>query len=189
MAFFKRNTQLLAETAANDQGEVIGQSAEVEITEPKSSIDSARLFGELDALALDMASAAGELDAVNNTAGALKTAMESLQEASGRVVESNREVSSAVEQTAEQTTNARDTMSKSQEVVTDALANINSLSTTISNINRQLEGLQASFAMYVSFPVPLTPSPVKPIFWPSTQQLRRLVQARPAKALPWLPAK
>ncbi|WP_057464207.1 methyl-accepting chemotaxis protein [Pseudovibrio sp. POLY-S9] len=146
MAFFKRNTQMLAEAAANDQGEVIGQSAVVEFTEPKNSIDSARLFGELDALALDMASAAGELDAVNNTAGALKMAMESLQDASGRVVESNREVSAAVEQTAEQTSNARDTMSKSQEVVTDALANINSLSTAISSINRQLEGLQASFA-------------------------------------------
>lgn len=103
MAFLKRNTQMLAEAAANDQGEVIGQSAVVEFTEPKNSIDSARLFGELDALALDMASAAGELDAVNNTAGALKVAMESLQDASGRVVESNREVSAAVEQTAEQT--------------------------------------------------------------------------------------
>lgn len=146
MAFFKRNAQMLDQAAANDREEVIGQSAVAEQAEPDNSSASARLFDELDALALDMAAAAGELDAVNNTAGALQTAMESLQEASGRVVESNREVSEAVEQTAEQTSSAKDTMSKSQQAVTEALANINSLSNSISSINSQLEGLQASFA-------------------------------------------
>ncbi|KZL22050.1 Methyl-accepting chemotaxis protein 4 [Pseudovibrio axinellae] len=146
MAFFKRNAQILVEAAANDQGEVIDQSSEAEFVEHNKSIDSTRLFGELDVLALEMASAAGELEAVNNTASALKTAMESLQDASGRVVESNRNVSEAVVQTTEQTSSARDTMTSSQEVVQGAIISINSLSATISNINRNLEGLQASFA-------------------------------------------
>ncbi|SDR18711.1 methyl-accepting chemotaxis protein [Pseudovibrio sp. Tun.PSC04-5.I4] len=146
MVFFRRNAQVLAKEAANDPGEVVSQVSEVDAAKTNSGVDSAHLFGELDALALGMATAAGELESVNNTAGVLKTAMENLQDASGRVVESNREVSEAVEETALQTTGARDTMSKSQEAVTGALSCINSLSATISNINNQLEGLQASFA-------------------------------------------